>query len=191
MWDLMEPARKCRLGCYAKLALELLTDCICCERVMLSLLDNASVHVAQDGELVYIEWEDKDGHASDLKKRVAGMLEKYADKDNAVRLKAPKKLAEAAACLKLIVLGDDDEAKKTWPSIYKKLKGKPLNPFQIAAVEAIITEGDKLDMQDSGSLMEYSLREVFKYGIPLKDCYFTGKKLELAKKMFTIRGWLR
>ena len=192
---LIEPAIKYRTGCYGELALDVLSDCYSCDRTI-DTHNNVGVHIAPDSEILYIEWEGKPVMDSTVKRRIAKALERYVE--TAKEFETPKPFVDGAECLKLILRGRDEKAKTRWPDVYEKLKGKQLNPIQVAAIEAIMAEGDRLDVcQGSDSFVEYSLREVFKYGLPLDDLddypsfcgTFSREKRRLAKKMLKIRGW--
>lgn len=180
------PTAVCKTGCYKKLAAVILAD-LCCCRMLMNVENDISVRVQQDGEVVFIKWRGEKPSDSILREQLAESLEDYMK--HAAAYKTPKKLIDAVPCLKLIILRRDEEANKIYPASYKKLKGKPLNPIQVAAVEAIIAEGSRLDAEDKGSMMEFSLHEFYRLGIGLAECGFTGEKLSLAKKLMEIRGW--
>ena len=182
----LTPAMTCRLGCYKKLAMNVLVD-LCCCRTLIGVDSDVSVRVQLDGEIAFIKWQGEKMSDSAFRGHIAESLDDYVAWG--ASFKTSKRLIEPAPCLKLIVLGRDEEAKKLDPAAYRKLKGKPLNPIQVAAVEAIIAEGRRLDAEDPGSIMEFSLHEFYQYGISLAECHFSGEKLSLAKKLVEIRRW--
>jgi len=185
---MMEPGRKCRLGCYTKFSNDLLNEA-------LTFFDdsNFSVHVALDNEMMYVEWEDSPILDTTLRRRVARALNLYSrNKDH---LAFQKRYMIAAPCLRLIVLGRDDEAKAKWPDAYAKLKGKPLNAIQVASIETLLHEADEIDSQEDGIWLMASskstMRDEFRYGVSIKelDWKLTGKKMQIFKQMCKIRGW--
>ena len=186
----IEPGRICGLRCYTKFALDILMDCFMNKpNVGDRFIDN-SIFVASDNEMQYVEWDDRPILEMNLRRRVSAALRRYA-KFNAgftgVYM-GRKVFAEVAPCLSLIVLEKDEEAKKRWPHYYESLKGAPLNPMQIAAVETLLTETeamkDKLWTADS-------IRDDLQRGLPYRDIatMCSEQTRAVLKKICKIRGW--
>ena len=93
---MLEPARRCRLGCYTKFAVDLLAEAL----DFFNNDINHSVHVALDNEAMYVEWENAPILDKSLRQRVARALKRYSEQ--AENFTFPMKHVEAAPCLRLM-----------------------------------------------------------------------------------------
>ena len=59
--------------------------------------------------------------------------------------------ARRVECMRLIILGRDEKAKKSYPDEYAELKGKSLDPIKAAAVE-VLTKEIKERLQEVGAI---------------------------------------
>lgn len=176
--------REVGLGCYGGYASSLMTDEICGLDICVS---DYVIHCAIDGELTCVIGLGGGSDSEEVvRERLAETLQEWMKSSN-------KRMAREMVCLRLIVLKRDEEAKARWPSLYAKIKGKPLNPIQVAAIEALMAESDKIDdMHEDGSIRKFirlNLRECYTFRLPLEECRYADEKKDIIEKIKSIRGW--
>ena len=131
---------KTPLHLYTKEAFDILKDCFFYHGATNPL----TVAIAPDGELQ----AERSIYNPDKATPVdIGTIDRYLAKyaKNSVEVVGRADLAAKAKCIRLIALGKDKTAKKRYPAEYEQLKGKPMNPLQVAAVSTLIQELSKLD----------------------------------------------
>ena len=176
--------REIGLGCYTAYASSLLTDEIC--GLDIGMCDYV-IHCAVDGELTCVVGLGGSSDAEEeTRNRLAKNISEWATRSD-------KSMTKALSCLRLVVLKRDEEAKKRWPSLYAKMKGKPLNTIQVAAIEALFAEADRKDglheEEPFRKFVRLSLRDCYKFRIPLEECRYADEKTAIIEKIKSIRGW--
>ena len=168
------------LHLYTKEAFDILHDCFFYHGASNPL----NVAIAPDGELhaersVY----DPDKAPPVDIGTVDRYLEKYAKK-SVMEGVGDAELAAKAKCVRLIVLGKDESAKKRYPAEYELLKGKPMSPLQAAAVSVLIQELSKLDEEIAHDFNKYGHFLLPRFHDPVRRGVY-----ELVDKIRAIRGY--
>ena len=124
---------------------------------------------------------------AELKKNFADLI--GADDDATLEefYASYKDMAKVAPCLSLIVLERDEEAKARWPDYYESLKGAPLNPIQIAAIETLLTGTKAMKKPGRSEWVRDDLRR----GRPYEEIAtaYSEPTQAVLKKICKIRGW--